>query len=62
MLNAQVITALLRHILTAVGGALAARYSLDGASIEAIAGGAAAAAGVAWSIYDKRRGVTQSNN
>lgn len=54
-MNAAIATALLRHVLTAVGGALASRYAIDGASIEAIAGGIAAAVGVAWSLWDKRR-------
>lgn len=56
-MNITFATALLRHILTAAGGALATRYSVDGASVEAIAGGIAAAAGVAWSIWDKRRRI-----
>lgn len=55
MLNASLVTALLRHILTAAGGALAARHFIDGASVEAITGGAAALAGVAWSFWDKKR-------
>ncbi len=54
-MNAAIITAIVRHILTTVGGALAARYAIDGPSIEAIAGGFATLAGVAWSIWDKRR-------
>lgn len=53
-MNAAIITALVRHLLTTVGGAFASRYAIDGASIEAIAGGIAALAGVAWSIWDKR--------
>lgn len=54
-MNAAIITALVRHILTTVGGALASRYAIDGASVEAIAGGIAALTGVVWSIWDKRR-------
>jgi len=55
-MNAAIIKALVRHILTALGGALVVKYGVDGASIEAIAGGAATAAGVAWSVYEKRKG------
>jgi len=31
------------------------KYGIDGCTIDAIVGGAAAAAGVAWSIYDKAK-------
>ncbi len=54
-MNAIVIQALVRHILTAIAGGFAVRYGVDGATIDAIIGGAAAAAGVGWSVYDKRR-------
>jgi hypothetical protein len=54
-MNAAIVTALIRHLLTIAGGAVASRYSIDGASIEAIAGGAAALAGVIWSILEKKR-------
>jgi hypothetical protein len=53
-MNATIIAALVRHILTAIAGAAAMKYGIDGADVDAIVGGAAAAAGVAWSIYDKR--------
>jgi hypothetical protein len=53
-MDAAVITALARHILTALAGGLAVRYGVDGATSDAIIGGLAALAGVAWSIYDKR--------
>jgi hypothetical protein len=54
-MNAIVIQALVRHILTAIAGGFAVRYGVDGATVDAIIGGAAAAAGVGWSVYDKRR-------
>jgi hypothetical protein len=54
-MTADVVAALVRHALTGVGGALALRYGVDGAAMEAIIGGAAALAGVLWSLYDKRR-------
>ena len=50
-----IVQALVRHILTAVAGGFAVRYSIDGATLDAIVGGAAAAAGVAWSVIDKKR-------
>jgi hypothetical protein len=55
LMNAMIIAALVRHILTAVAGGFAVKYGVDGADIDAIVSGAAAAAGVGWSIWDKRR-------
>lgn len=54
-MNAVVIQALVRHILTAVAGGFAVRYGVDGGTMDAIIGGAAAAAGLGWSLYDKKR-------
>ena len=54
-MNAAMIAALVRHILTALAGGFAVRYGVDGGSMDAMIGGAAAAAGVGWSIWDKRR-------
>lgn len=54
-MNALVIQALVRHILTAIAGGFAVKYGIDGGTMDAIIGGAAAAAGVGWSVYDKRR-------
>ena len=53
-MDAAIITSLARHILTAVGGGLAVRYGVDGATSDAIIGGLAALVGVAWSVWDKR--------
>jgi hypothetical protein len=54
-MNIQIVSAIVRHLLTIAGGAIASRYSIDGATIEAIAGGAAALAGVIWSVAEKSR-------
>ena len=54
-MNATIISALVRHLLTAVGGGLAVKYGIDGATLDAIVGGASALVGVVWSLYDKRR-------
>lgn len=54
-MNATLISALVRHILTAVAGGFAVKYGVDGGTMDAIVGGVAGAAGVAWSIYDKRK-------
>ena len=54
-MNAVIIQALVRHILTAIAGGFAVRYGVDGGTMDAIIGGAAAAAGVGWSVWDKRK-------
>lgn len=53
-MNAMIVQALVRHILTAIAGGFAVKYGVDGDTMNAIIGGAAAAAGVGWSVYDKR--------
>lgn len=53
-MNAVIIQALVRHLLTALAGGFAVKYGIDGGTIDAIIGGAAAAAGVSWSVWDKR--------
>ena len=55
MINATVIQALVRHILTAIAGGFAVKYGVDGDTMNAIIGGVSAIAGVGWSIYDKNR-------
>lgn len=54
-MNATMISAIVRHILTAVAGGMAVQYGVDGATTDAIVGGIAAAAGLGWSLLDKRR-------
>ena len=54
-MNEIVVTALVRHVLTAVSGGLMVRYGIDGNALELIAAGIAGAAGIAWSLWDKRR-------
>jgi len=54
-MNSVLIQAVVRHILTALAGGFAVKYGVDGATMDAIIGGVAAAAGVGWSIYDKKR-------
>lgn len=54
-MNAMVIAALARHLLTAIGGGFAVKYGVDGGTMDAIVGGASAAVGVGWSILEKKR-------
>lgn len=53
-MNVTIVSAIVRHLLTAVGGGFAVKYGVDGDTVDAIAGGAAALAGVIWSVADKR--------
>jgi hypothetical protein len=53
-MNATIIAAVVRHVLTALAGGFAVKYGVDGSTLDAIVGGAAALAGVGWSVYDKR--------
>ena len=55
-MNAVIIQAIVRHILTAMAGGFAVKYGVDGGTMDAIIGGAAALAGVGWSVYDKKKG------
>lgn len=54
-MNATIVQALVRHLLTAVAGGFAVRYGIDGGTVDAIVSGASALAGVGWSVWDKRR-------
>ena len=54
-MNSVLIQAIVRHLLTALAGGFAVRYGIDGGTMDAIIGGASAAVGVGWSIYDKRK-------
>jgi len=53
-MNSTIVQAIVRHLLTALAGGFAVKYGVDGDTLNAIIGGASAAAGVGWSIYDKR--------
>lgn len=55
MINQVMVSALARHILTAVGGGLAVSWGVDGETWEAVVAALAALAGLGWSIYDKKR-------
>ena len=54
-MNATIIQALVRHILTALAGGFAVKYGIDGGTMDAVIGGASAAAGLGWSLWDKRQ-------
>jgi hypothetical protein len=54
-MNATIIQALVRHLLTAIAGGFAVKYGVDGGTMDAIISGASALAGLGWSIYDKKK-------
>lgn len=54
-MNATIVQAIVRHLLTAVAGGFFVKYGVDADTTNAIIGGAAALAGMGWSIYDKRQ-------
>lgn len=58
-MNATIITAVVRHILTAAGGGLAVSWGLDGEAWQGIVGAISTLAGLAWSILDKRSNKQQ---
>jgi hypothetical protein len=49
----EIISAVIRHILTAVGGYFVAKGTVDQAAVEAIVGGVVAAVGLGWSLIAK---------
>ena len=61
-MNPILIQALVRHLLTALGGGFFASYGISGEGIEAVAGAVATLAGVAWSVYDKRQNTDKSKD
>jgi hypothetical protein len=54
-MNATIVQALVRHLLTAVGGGFLAGFGITGGTLEAVIGAVSTLAGVAWSVYDKRK-------
>lgn len=60
-MNAMIVQALVRHILTAIAGGFAVKYGIDGGTVDAIVGGGAALAGVGWSVWDKRKASAVAN-
>lgn len=54
-MTAAIVQSLVRHFLTALAGGLAVKYGVDGSTMDALVGGIAAAAGVGWSVYEKKK-------
>jgi len=54
-MNSVIVQALVRHLLTVVGGGFFASFGISGSTLEAVVGAVSTLAGVAWSIYDKQK-------
>jgi hypothetical protein len=54
-MNATIVSAVVRHVLTAVGGGFAVSWGIDGAAWEGIVGAVATIAGLVWSVVDKKK-------
>ena len=54
MMNATIIASLARHILTTCGGVFAAKYGIDGETVDGVVSAIATIIGFGWSVYDKR--------
>jgi hypothetical protein len=54
-MNATIVQAIVRHLLTTVGGGFLVSFNITGGMLDAVVGAISTLAGVAWSVYDKRR-------
>ena len=53
-MNATIVQAVVRHLLTTVGGGFLMSFGITGGTLDAVVGALSTLAGVAWSLYDKR--------
>ena len=53
-MNATIVQAIVRHLLTTVGGGFLMSFGITGGTLDAVVGALSTLAGVAWSLYDKR--------
>lgn len=54
-MNDAVVTAIVRHLLTTVGGGYLMSFGITGTTLDAIVGAVSTLVGVAWSLYDKKQ-------
>ena len=54
-MNATIIQAIVRHLLTTVGGGFLMSFGITGGTLDAVVGAVSTLAGVAWSLYDKKK-------
>jgi hypothetical protein len=57
-MNATIIQAIVRHLLTTVGGGFLMSFGITGGALDAVVGAVSTLAGVAWSLYDKKKNET----
>ena len=55
-MNATIVQAIVRHLLTTVGGGFLMSFGITGGTLDAVVGAVSTLAGVAWSLYDKQIG------
>ena len=58
-MNATIVQAIVRHLLTTVGGGFLMSFGITGGTLDAVVGAVSTLAGGAWSVYDKRRNPAQ---
>jgi hypothetical protein len=54
-MNATIVQAIVRHLLTTVGGGFLVSFGISGTTLEAAIGAVSTLAGIAWSVYDKKK-------
>ena len=54
-MNATIIQAIVRHLLTTVGGGFLMSFGITGGTLDAVVGAVSTLAAVAWSLYDKKK-------
>ena len=54
-MNATLVQAIVRHLLTTVGGGFLMSFGITGGTLDAVVGAVSTLAGVAWSLYDKKK-------
>jgi len=57
-MNATIIQAIVCHLLTTVGGGFLMSFGITGGTLDAVVGAVSTLAGVAWSLYDKKKNET----
>ncbi len=54
-MNDAVVSAIVRHLMTSVGGGFLMSFGITGTTLDAVIGAVSTLAGVAWSLYDKKQ-------
>jgi hypothetical protein len=54
-MNITIVNAVLRHLLTTVGGFAVAKGYVDSGTLETVVGAILTLVGVGWSLYDKKQ-------